>query len=70
MKKLFIAAYVTETNTWSPVPTGMNAGVRISPRCMRMTPVRAAPSVAWISKSKRVMASRLAVKRRLEQWGS
>jgi microcystin degradation protein MlrC len=23
--KLFIAAYVTETNTWSPVPTGMNA---------------------------------------------
>ena len=23
--KLFIAAYVTETNTWSPIPTGMNA---------------------------------------------
>ena len=23
--KLFTAAFLTETNTWSPVPTGMNA---------------------------------------------
>ena len=28
------------------VPTGMNAGVRISPCAVRMTPARAAPSVA------------------------
>src|SRR3546814_11714713 len=32
--------------TVAAVPTGMKAGVRISPRIMRMTPVRAAPSVA------------------------
>ena len=31
--------------TVAAVPTGMKAGVRISPRCMAMTPVRAAPSV-------------------------
>jgi hypothetical protein len=35
----------------------MNAGVRISPRCMRIVPVRAAPSVAEISKDKRVIAA-------------
>src|SRR3954465_9422496 len=35
------------------VPTGMNAGVRISPRRMAMTPVRAAPSVAAVEKAKR-----------------
>ena len=28
------------------VPTGMNAGVRISPWVVRITPARAAPSVA------------------------
>ena len=32
--------------TVAAVPTGMNAGVRISPRSMAMTPVRAAPSTA------------------------
>jgi hypothetical protein len=31
----------------------MKAGVRISPRIMRITPVRALPSVAAIEKSKR-----------------
>ena len=41
--------------TVAAVPTGMNAGVRISPRCMVMVPVRAAPSVAWMSKRKRVI---------------
>src|SRR5437762_13047016 len=40
--------------TVAAVPTGMNAGVRISPRCMAMTPVRAAPSVAEIEKAKRI----------------
>jgi hypothetical protein len=32
--------------TVAAVPTGMKAGVRMSPRCIRITPVRAAPSVA------------------------
>ena len=32
--------------TVAAVPTGMNAGVRISPRSMAIAPVRAAPSVA------------------------
>jgi hypothetical protein len=40
--------------TVAAVPTGMKAGVRISPRCMAMTPVRAAPSVAEIENEKRV----------------
>jgi hypothetical protein len=31
----------------------MNAGVRISPRCIAITPVRAAPSVAETEKEKR-----------------
>src|SRR4051794_4640479 len=43
--------------TVAAVPTGMNAGVRISPRCMAITPVRAAPSVAAIVKAKRVMGA-------------
>jgi hypothetical protein len=34
------------------VPTGMNAGVRISPRTVLMTPVRAAPSPALMWKEK------------------
>jgi hypothetical protein len=34
--------------TVAAVPTGMNAGVLISPRSMAMTPVRAAPSFASI----------------------
>jgi hypothetical protein len=40
--------------TVAAVPTGMNAGVRISPRPIAMTPARAAPSVAAIVKSNRV----------------
>jgi hypothetical protein len=31
--------------TVAAVPTGMNAGVRITPRGMRISPLRAAPSV-------------------------
>ena len=42
--------------TVAAVPTGMNAGVRISPRCMAIVPVRAAPSVAAMVKAKRVTA--------------
>ena len=34
------------------VPTGMKAGVRIVPRGVAMTPVRAAPSVASMVKAK------------------
>jgi len=34
--------------TVAAVPTGMKAGVRISPRCIRIVPVRAFPSVAWM----------------------
>ena len=41
--------------TVAAVPTGMKAGVRISPRCMAIVPVRAAPSVAAILKEKRVI---------------
>jgi hypothetical protein len=40
--------------TVAAVPTGMKAGVRISPRCIATVPVRAAPSVAAIEKEKRV----------------
>src|SRR5689334_2997165 len=39
--------------TVAAVPTGMKAGVRISPRSMAIVPVRADPSVAVISKEKR-----------------
>ena len=42
--------------TVAAVPTGMKAGVLISPRSVVMTPVRAAPSVAAIEKEKRVTA--------------
>ena len=41
--------------TVAAVPTGMKAGVRISPRCIAIVPVRAAPSVAAIWKEKRVI---------------
>ena len=50
--------------TVAAVPTGMKAGVRISPRCMAMTPVRAAPSVPEIAKEKRVTRALLAVRNR------
>jgi hypothetical protein len=36
----------------------MKAGVRISPRAMRMLPVRAAPSVPEMVKLKRLMGGR------------
>jgi hypothetical protein len=39
--------------TVAAVPTGMKAGVRISPRFIRIAPVRAAPSRAWMEKEKR-----------------
>ena len=39
--------------TVAAVPTGMKAGVRISPRCIWIVPVRALPSVAWSVKEKR-----------------
>src|SRR5947207_15401982 len=42
--------------TVAAVPTGMKAGVLSAPRCMAMTPDRAAPSVAAIEKEKRVTA--------------
>jgi Tfp pilus assembly protein PilZ len=38
--------------TVAAVPTGMKAGVRISPRVVWITPVRAPPSVAWSVKEK------------------
>ena len=45
--------------TVAAVPTGMKAGVRISPRGVEISPVRARPSVAWIEKEKRpAIASR------------
>src|SRR6478672_12050556 len=40
--------------TVAAVPTGMNAGVRMSPRCIVIVPVRAGPSVAAMVKAKRV----------------
>src|SRR4051794_3861926 len=40
--------------TVAAVPTGMNAGVRISPRSIAMEPVLAAPSLPEIEKVKRV----------------
>jgi hypothetical protein len=46
--------------TVAAVPTGMNAGVRISPRCIVMAPVRAAPSLAAMSNAKRLMRGGLA----------
>src|SRR5690606_8748047 len=39
--------------TVAAVPTGMNAGVRISPRRIAMRPARALPSAASIVKAKR-----------------
>src|SRR6478735_3362919 len=39
--------------TVAAVPTGMNAGVRISPRRIAMRPVRALPSVASMENAKR-----------------
>src|SRR6478609_10215649 len=42
--------------TVAAVPTGMNAGVRISPRRIWMRPVRALPSRASMVKAKRVIS--------------
>src|SRR3989344_378452 len=44
--------------TVAAVPTGMKAGVRMSPRCIAMTPVRAAPSVAATEKVNLVVMAR------------
>jgi hypothetical protein len=46
--------------TVAAVPTGMKAGVLISPRCIATLPVRALPSVAAIEKEKRLTRKRLA----------
>jgi hypothetical protein len=46
--------------TVAAVPTGMKAGVRISPRAIAIVPVRAAPSVAAIVKEKGLTAVLLA----------
>src|SRR6185503_8564916 len=45
--------------TVAAVPTGMNAGVRISPRCIAIAPALAAPSVADIVKENRVTGDAL-----------
>ena len=45
--------------TVAAVPTGMKAGVRISPRGIAMVPRRALPSVAWMVNSKRGMCEPL-----------
>src|SRR5688500_15851903 len=45
--------------TVAAVPTGMNAGVRISPRCIAIVPVRAEPSAAEMEKVKRVIGAAL-----------
>src|SRR6478672_2492422 len=55
--------------TVAAVPTGMNAGVRISPRRMAMEPPRAAPSVAAIENEKRVIARGLAAPARERKLG-
>src|SRR3954468_24766069 len=46
--------------TVAAVPTGMNAGVRISPRCIAIVPSRALPSVWWMVNWKRGMRVALA----------
>lgn len=46
--------------TVAAVPTGMKAGVRISPRRIRIAPVLAAPSVVPIEKAKRLTPALLA----------
>jgi hypothetical protein len=52
--------------TVAAVPTGMKAGVRISPRNMLIVPARAAPSVASMEKAKRsVMRLPLAARAKL-----
>ena len=47
--------------TVAAVPTGMKAGVRICPRGVSMTPLRAAPSVAVREKEKRGVIVRPAI---------
>jgi hypothetical protein len=46
--------------TVAPVPTGMKAGVRITPRGVVIVPVRAAPSRALTVKEKRSFIMRVA----------
>ncbi|WP_295187933.1 hypothetical protein [uncultured Brevundimonas sp.] len=47
--------------TVAAVPTGMKAGVRISPRRIWIAPVRALPSVAAMEKEKRGFVTRRAL---------
>jgi hypothetical protein len=44
--------------TVAAVPTGMNAGVRISPRAMAIEPLRAAPSLPVMVNSKLLLTPR------------
>lgn len=50
--------------TVAAVPTGMKAGVRISPRSIAIVPVRETPSVAEIEKEKRVTGAFASVEHR------
>jgi hypothetical protein len=50
--------------TVAAVPTGMKAGVRISPRATEIRPVRAAPWVAAIENEKREDVTAAALSRR------
>jgi hypothetical protein len=43
------------------VPTGMKAGVRMTPRGIEIAPVRAAPSRAWTEKLKAAVSVNLSV---------
>ena len=50
---LFVYGFIAFTV--AAVPTGIKAGVRMSPRCMWITPARALPSVAEMLKVKRLV---------------
>src|SRR6478672_9414921 len=53
--------------TVAAVPTGMNAGVRITPLAIAIAPVRALPSVAEMLNEKRAMRGALRDIRRARQ---
>ncbi len=54
--------------TVAAVPTGMKAGVRISPLRIWIDPVRALPSVAAMVKENRLWVTRRALKHRAAKW--
>lgn len=56
--------------TVAAVPTGMKAGVRISPRSIWILPVRALPSVAVILKSNRCVIKSAIAARGIRRYGS